>query len=109
MLNFPVVSGDTVRRMGIFAEDGKGNYNVTTRRMYIVYHWGRDCDCVESDGIYAIPASPKLFAEHQQQQAEGAEGPCYLEVITAERAEDFRPGYRDRILEAWEEGETYNV
>lgn len=27
----------------------------------------------------------------------------------AERAEDFKPSYRDRILEAWEEGETYNV
>jgi hypothetical protein len=71
-----------------------------------VYEWGRDCDMCESSTVYKIPASVMAFLLREKSIYECAEGPTSFRVITPEQAADFQPEFRDRIAEAWDNGNT---
>lgn len=79
-------------------------------RFWPVYwaSWSRDCDCVE--GTYAYKS--KNGAEYLRDIAllyRFAEGPTRDWRITREEYENFKPVTRDRVLEAFERGESYYV
>lgn len=104
-----VVSGKIVRKLGIFAWNPITCRKEITRRMVLVYQWQRDCDMCERDSVVAIPAGRRYFAKVERDLYDGAEGPGGIYTITPEDAAEFSPSFRDRVLEAFEEGEYYNV
>jgi len=69
-----------------------------------VYVWSRDCECVESDRVVWIHPEAGELDELTDQTEESAEGPYSISMITQEQAADFEPTYRDRIMEAYENG-----
>lgn len=71
--------------------------------------WSRDCDCVEGTELYRIPASVMAYEQFANRMYDNAEGSMSLTILTSEQAESFKAYQRDRILEAFEEGETYYV
>lgn len=77
-------------------------------RLY-VYFWTRDCDCVETDGVSEIPATLSAYKEHSDSIYANAEGPTRIVIISHAEAQEFSPSRRDRITEAWENGQSYNV
>ena len=69
-----------------------------------VLMWGRDCDMCESTSARLIPANVRAFLDMRRDMIENAEGPCSLEVISWRDYEKFEPSFRDRALEAFEDG-----
>ena len=76
-------------QLKVWAVDGKVN----------VYHWGRDCDQYESDGVYQIEASLAVFEKHENDMYDGAEGPCSMCIISPEEAAGFKRSFRDHAAE----------
>lgn len=74
-----------------------------------VYVWGRDCDLCESDSITNIPANLKAYEKFEQDQYDMAEGPTVVHPVSPEEADKFRPSFRDRILEAYEDGHPHHI
>jgi len=74
-----------------------------------VYHWGRDCDHCESDGVSTMPATKKAFEQAEADMYDNAEEPCTMYPITEAEAAEFRPTFRDHIMEAFEDGHPYSV
>lgn len=71
--------------------------------------WGRDCDCCESTSMRVIPATIEDYEELYEDISDGAEGPFTLRILSEREALDFEPTTWDRALEAFENGNTYNV
>ena len=65
-----------------------------------VYHWGRDCDQMESSHISKM-LSPSLeaFEEAENDMYDNAEGPCHMCFISPADAADFQPVRRDHAAE----------
>lgn len=71
-----------------------------------MYEWGRDCDMCESSSMRRRKMSVMRWEQMERDMYESAEGPCSLYPITPEEAEEFEPEFRDRIAEAWDNGNT---
>ena len=69
-----------------------------------VYLWGRDCDMCESDSVEVIPATVVHYKSLVNRVLDGAEGPCRVEIISAEEAAQFESSSRDLAMEAFEDG-----
>lgn len=64
-----------------------------------VRQWGRDCDLMESDYCYRLPANLDAILEAENDMYDNAEGPCTLRLVSPEYAERFRPTRRDIAAE----------
>ena len=109
-----IISADQVRSSGLKRRfydpiDGGSKYKNIPRRCIVMYQWGRDCDMCESDSITIIAATRRSVMNFINHVYEGAEGPTNVHSIPLEEAKEFKSSFRDRILEAREEGEHYNV
>ena len=71
-----------------------------------VYEWGRDCDMCESDSVSLIPASVMAYERFENNVYDGAEGPTNVHIMWMKDALEFEPSFRDRIAEAWDNGNT---
>lgn len=71
--------------------------------------WSRDCDCVESTELYWVEANIPALFKFERKQFDDAEGPVSVNVVTLATAAHFQPSSRDRILEAFENGNRYSV
>jgi len=71
--------------------------------------WSRDCDHCTSTSIFQIEASWNAYDDRLNMMYDDAEGPCSLTVISEEQAIEFKPEFRDHILEAHEDGHPYSV
>lgn len=69
-----------------------------------VHVFERDCDMVESTTVRQIEASFSAYDKLCEQLHENAEGPVSVSVISEKEAENFVPTTRDRIAEAWDNG-----
>lgn len=83
--------------------------NNTRNGKVAVRIWSRDCGHCESEYIKWI--EPSLYAVEQERRdlEKDAEGPYSVTVLTLAEADEFEPTTRDRILEAWENGQAYRV
>ena len=80
--------------------------------MVAVSVWQRDCDHVEFTRLHRIRPSLYAWMALHDDLHEHAEGPYGVQILSLEEAEEFRrdpPRDVDRILEAFENGETYRV
>lgn len=71
-----------------------------------VYVWGRDCDMVESDCVTIIPATVMGYIRFEEEQYRWAEGPTTVCMINHAEYAGFKRTRRDRIGEAWDNGNT---
>ena len=74
-----------------------------TRRVYL-YQWSRDCDMCESSSIREVAASVMTLVRREQLEHEWAEGPWVIRTISPADAAEFTPSFRDRVAEAWDNG-----
>ena len=81
--------------------DENGNVNVEV--------WSRDCDMAESTYLETIPATFEALDKLRMKLAENAEGPFATRILSQEEAAEFQPHFRDRVLEAFENGSNYLV
>lgn len=73
-------------------------------RKVAVYVWQRDCDMAEWDQVIYIPASVVAFLSLEAHILDSAEGPVSMTVMGRKWLERFEPSCRDRVAEAWENG-----
>lgn len=71
--------------------------------------WSRDCDMCEGTSVRKIPATLIAYHAFMLEQDEWAEGPYSVSIVTEEKAKAHVPEFRDRILEAFENGSNYLV
>jgi len=69
--------------------------------------WERDCDCVEAVSRVLVDATPAAVDEEMEHDFEVAEGPVTHWLASPDAP--FDGGIRDRVLEAFENGECYSV
>ena len=75
-------------------------------RLMWVYEWGRDCDMMEADCVYLMPASVMCMEQRIRDVESNAEGPWSCFPITDAERCGYRTTARDRIAEAWDNGNT---
>jgi hypothetical protein len=68
--------------------------------------WERDCDMMEVTRRVIIDANITAYRKYAEELAEGAEGPYTVELMSREESDKFTPSERDRIMEAYENGNT---
>jgi len=73
------------------------------------YQWGRDCDMCEADSVRKRAAVPMAIEHEIDQIYEWAEGPTRTAILTADEAADYEPHSRDRVMEAFENGQGANA
>jgi hypothetical protein len=71
--------------------------------------WSRDCDMCEGTELRIIPAHVSSYLRLLDELHQWAEGPFNATIITSIEAEQFQPSFRDRALEAWENGRGANA
>lgn len=72
--------------------------------------WSRDCDMCESHVAWI--AEVNTVAELDawiDRRLESAEGPMSFHLVSVREAEDFLPAFRDRALEAFEDGHPHAI
>lgn len=69
--------------------------------------WSRDCDCAEGTNRYFIHANAAYYDWFVDRMLSGAEGPMSFSLANPDA--QFRPSFRDRALEAFENGHPYSV
>ena len=75
------------------------------RKLFVVV-WSRDCDMCEGTSLSSIAATIMSYERFEAEQHENAEGPVSISFATREQAQEFSPTFRDRIGEAWDNGNT---
>ncbi len=70
--------------------------------------WQQDCDLYESTAAHRFDSYDDYtsFVDCLQ---DNAEGPYSLSIVSKEEYEDFSPSFRDRIMEAFENGNGTRV
>jgi hypothetical protein len=68
--------------------------------------WERDCDMVEVTRRVIVDANITAYRKYVEELAEGAEGPYTVELMSEEESNRFEPSMRDRVMEAYENGNT---
>lgn len=71
--------------------------------------WSRDCDMAEATRLTTIKANREAYFALWERIADEAEGPFTLTILSQEEAAEFQPHFRDRVLEAFENGSNYLV
>lgn len=71
-----------------------------------VFIWQRDCDMCEWTTVRYIPCSPMAYEKLEDSTHDYAEGPVSMHIMRPEDAAEFKPECRDRIAEAWDNGNT---
>jgi hypothetical protein len=71
--------------------------------------WERDCDMVEATRLETIDANLLALNRLYERLSRDAEGPFTVGMLTPNEAANWQRTYRDRVLEAWENGRTYSV
>jgi hypothetical protein len=74
-----------------------------------VYIWGRDCDLCESDRIVWIEPDLETFTQLVADTYDSAEGDTAIRIMKPQEAAEFEPSFRDRVMEAYENGNTTGV
>ena len=74
------------------------------RRVVAVSVWSRDCDMVEGTSLSYVLAHHAAYEKWANHEYEWAEGPMSFTILTPEEAGQFEPVFRDRIGEAWDNG-----
>ena len=74
-----------------------------------VYVWGRDCDQCESDHISWIEPDLEAYTQLCADTYDSAEGPTTIRLMTPKEANEFKPSFRDRVMEARENGNFFGV
>jgi hypothetical protein len=69
--------------------------------------WQRDCDCCEATTRTEIEAVPAVIDEAIERLYEDAEGP--LQWYIQRMSDPFEYGFRDRALEAYEDGHPHVI
>ena len=70
-------------------------------RKLAVYHWGRDCDQCEADGVTAIPATVVAYENWEARIHDNAEGPTRTEIISFDEYRSFASTRRDHRAEQY--------
>lgn len=65
--------------------------------------WSRDCDMCESTHVSRYESIEEL-EQSKEEAGEWAEGPVTWTYMDPREEEDFVPGFRDRAMEAFENG-----
>lgn len=70
-------------------------------------HWSRDCDCCEATYREEIEAVPAVIDARMNEILDGAEGPTrfWLQRVS----DPFERSFRDRALEAFEDGHPHHI
>lgn len=72
--------------------------------------WSRDCDMCESTSSGVVLGGEKAWDKMMDRTAEWAEGPVSYDRISKEEYEEFiAPPVRDRIMEAYENGNGTSI
>lgn len=71
--------------------------------------WSRDCDCAEATRLVWIEPTLLAYWQRYNEMQRDAEGPFSLSPVTLEDAAEFQTEFRDRVLEAFENGNYYSV
>ncbi len=74
-----------------------------------VYTWQRDCDCAEWSMATKVEPTYEAYILFQDMIYRGAEGPVSMHIMSPTEYVAFKPRTRDRVLEAFENGSSYNV
>ncbi len=78
--------------------------------MIAVVEDGMDCDCVKYSGdVRIIPATLTHFLKHEQERANGCDGPFNLEIVQPSKAEGIESTSEDLALRAFENGHPHLV
>ena len=70
--------------------------------------WSRDCDMFESTNA-SICYGRKAYIKMQEDACDWAEGPMSWNEISKEEYEEFQPDHRDRVMEAYENGNGKSI
>lgn len=71
--------------------------------------WGRDCDNAEATSLEQIPATLEAYVKRYERLEYEAEGPISLTIVSPEEAQQFHATFRDRNLEASENGHPHII
>lgn len=83
-------------------------YKTKDNKVYVVER-SIDCDQYERTSLHEIEATPAAWKELQDMVYGDVEVSANLWIIDEEEAEEFKPESRDRILEAFENGNGTSV
>jgi len=75
---------------------------------FFIETWSRDCDMCESTSV-ARYTSMKEYDEAMDAVEGWAEGPVSFTHISKEDADKFEPHTRDRVMEAYENGNGWSI
>ena len=70
--------------------------------------WRRDCDMCEATSLYTFESADEFFA-WRREAYKWAEGPMRISFLDPNEVEDFEPHFRDRALEAFENGRGTSI
>jgi len=73
-----------------------------------VIKWSRDCDCAESTSRHFFESRAE-FEQWENSVYDWAEGPVSVKIVSRDEYEDFEPYFRDRVMEAYENGRGISV
>jgi hypothetical protein len=77
------------------------------KRIYAV-RWSRDCDMCESNR--RVEFKNRFAMEYAEMHMyEDAEGPQSITVITKSEYDEFENSTRDRVMEAYENGNGFSI
>jgi len=71
--------------------------------------WQRDCDCAEWTSFDVIKADVKVMEKYVNDLYANAEGPLSFRWRRPRDRKSFRSQRRDRVMEAFENGNNYSV
>ena len=98
--------GDWLAKRALIAKD---IHDLSFKGKVAVYEWSRDCDMCESDSMTRIPATLTHFRAFERSIYESAEGPVRIELMDNDDFIQFQPQFRDRAMEAYENGRGANA
>lgn len=93
------MTSDDVDLMAALVRVSAYSFVVNGKRRMFVYHWGRDCDLMESNGVFQIDATLEAFYDAENAMYDNAEGPCHMSIVSRDFVADFKPSWRDRAAE----------
>jgi hypothetical protein len=88
--------------------DSMARYKTPNNTVF-VHVWQRDADYVEGDEMHEIEATPAAYDALVARVHDNSEGSVRIQFATAEEAAAFESSERYLVLEAFENGEHYDV
>ena len=78
----------------------------SVRGVCAVEVWSRDCDMCEGTSLSRIPATITAYERLVTRELSWAEGPTTFRVLDPCDWDQWEPSFRDRVAEAWDDGNT---